>query len=100
MRRTVYFLISLLIYINAQAQEYVDLGLSVNWATYNVGATSVEEVGIPFVVGTTIKWERKNNMTVDYLIGHREDFFWKSRIRCSSVFVGKWVENTYRCRMG
>lgn len=50
------------------------MGLSVNWATYNIGATSVEEVGIPFVVGTTIKWERKNNMTVDYLIGHREDF--------------------------
>ena len=33
--------------------EYVDLGLSVNWATYNVGATKPEEYGDYFAWGET-----------------------------------------------
>lgn len=56
MRRTVYFLISLLIYINAQAQEYVDLGLSVNWAAYNIGAESFDDPGKMYLVGTNIEY--------------------------------------------
>ena len=33
--------------------EYVDLGLSVNWATFNVGATNSEEYGNYFAWGET-----------------------------------------------
>ena len=35
------------------AYEYVDLGLSVNWATFNVGATNPEEYGDYFAWGET-----------------------------------------------
>ena len=33
--------------------EYVDLGLSVKWATCNVGATSPEQAGLYFAWGET-----------------------------------------------
>ena len=36
--------------------EYVDLGLSVKWATMNVGATSPEEYGDYFAWGATVPW--------------------------------------------
>ena len=40
--------------INSHIQyEYVDLGLSVKWATCNVGATSSEEYGLYFAWGET-----------------------------------------------
>ena len=42
--------------------EYVDLGLSVKWATFNVGATSPEDYGDYFVAGDKY----------DYLIGQTE----------------------------
>ena len=38
---------------NANGREYVDLGLSVKWATCNVGATSPEEYGDYFAWGET-----------------------------------------------
>ena len=38
--------------------EYVDLGLSVNWATFNVGATKKEERGDYYAWGET---ESKDN---------------------------------------
>ena len=40
--------------------EFVDLGLSVKWATYNVGATKPEEPGDHFAWGETVE------KTVDY----------------------------------
>lgn len=41
-----------------QGYEYVDLGLSVKWATCNVGAASVEEYGDYFAWGETDAKER------------------------------------------
>ena len=38
---------------NANGREYVDLGLSVKWATCNVGATSPEEYGDYYAWGET-----------------------------------------------
>ncbi len=53
--------------------EYVDLGLSVKWATFNVGATSPEDYGDYFAWGetepketyswATYKWGTSSNMT-------------------------------------
>lgn len=40
--------------------EYVDLGLSVNWATYNVGAEKPEEYGDYFAWGETAPYYVKN----------------------------------------
>ena len=42
---------------NANGREYVDLGLSVKWATCNVGATSPEEYGDYFAWGETMTKE-------------------------------------------
>ena len=39
--------------INANGREYVDLGLSVKWATCNIGATTPEEYGDYFAWGET-----------------------------------------------
>lgn len=39
------------------APEYVDLGLSVKWATFNVGALSPEELGDSFAWGETVPKE-------------------------------------------
>ena len=52
MKKTLFVLIMMLCCIGVNAQqkinghEYVDLGLSVKWATCNFGATSSEEYGI------------------------------------------------------
>ena len=49
-----------------EGHEYVDLGLSVKWATCNVGATSPEEYGDYFAWGETSpkeKYTEKNSLT-------------------------------------
>lgn len=57
MKRFLFFLILAGVYVgDANAQEAVDLGLSVNWATYNVGATAPEEKGGLFICGTKEPW--------------------------------------------
>ena len=43
---------------NAGSHEYVDLGLSVKWATMNVGANSPEDYGYYFAWGETKKKEQ------------------------------------------
>ena len=48
----------------AQAQEYVDLGLSVNWAAYNVGAQSIEELGTQYVAGTIVPLAEANDISL------------------------------------
>jgi len=39
--------------VNPDTHEYVDLGLSVKWATCNIGANSPEEAGLYFAWGET-----------------------------------------------
>ncbi|MBR5323681.1 MAG: hypothetical protein IKV14_02545 [Muribaculaceae bacterium] len=39
--------------VSGKEYEYVDLGLSVKWATYNVGATDIYEAGDKFAWGET-----------------------------------------------
>lgn len=39
--------------------DYVDLGLSVKWATYNVGATCIEEIGEHYAWGETTPYDEK-----------------------------------------
>ena len=36
--------------------EFIDLGLSVNWATCNIGANYVEEHGLYFQWGSTVPY--------------------------------------------
>lgn len=54
MKKILFLLVAATLSLSAKAQEYVDLGLSVYWATYDVGATSPYEDGTIYVAGTTI----------------------------------------------
>lgn len=49
--------------LNTSAQEAVDLGLSVKWASCNVGANSPEELGTRFILGSTKKLDSECNST-------------------------------------
>ena len=55
--------------------EYIDLGLSVNWATCNVGASNPWEVGLYFqwgdIIGYTLNDMLNNAKKFDY---NREDY--------------------------
>lgn len=58
---------------NANGREYVNLGLSVNWATCNVGAESPEEYGDYYAWGETTtkdKYDENNNVT--HKLSHSE----------------------------
>ena len=92
----------------AQAQESVDLGLSVNWAKYNVGATSMEDVGIPYVAGTTIVWEKGKNMSRVDAVQHLVDFSGNSLCDAATANWGdgwrtptlaEWRELFKQCKM-
>ena len=53
-----------------QGREYVDLGLSVKWATCNVGAASAEEYGYYFAWGETDvkeRYDKENCLTLGAL---------------------------------
>lgn len=50
--------------------EYVDLGLSVMWATHNVGANTPEQYGDFFTWGET---KPKNRYTEDDILGTKDD---------------------------
>lgn len=49
-----------------QGHEYVDLGLSVNWATCNIGSNSPEEFGDYFAWGETYTKSCYNEMTYKF----------------------------------
>lgn len=63
----------------ARAQEYVDLGLSVNWAAYNIGAKSIEDVGTRYIMGSITEyptnpsnqWVRQSK---NLIIIHTQDY--------------------------
>ena len=58
---------------SANGHEYVDLGLSVKWATMNVGATSPEDYGDYFAWGETEPKEEYNWETYKWGNGSFED---------------------------
>ena len=57
MKKTFLFLLLIAPMIQTFAQESVDLGLSVKWATCNIGATTKEEPGAIFINGTIKPWD-------------------------------------------
>lgn len=56
---------------NLNGHEAVDLGLSVKWATCNVGANSPEEYGVYFAWGETKEKESYSESTYKYLISSK-----------------------------
>ncbi len=51
--------------MSAQTHNYIDLGLSVKWATCNIGATTPEAAGVFFAWGETTS-KTEENKWVDY----------------------------------
>ncbi|MBQ8493187.1 MAG: hypothetical protein IJ464_02765 [Alistipes sp.] len=52
MKKSILLITTTMATLLVNAQECVDLGLSVNWAAYNIGAISQEQMGQEFVAGT------------------------------------------------
>lgn len=81
--------------IGAKAQEYVDLGLSVNWATHDVGATSPYEAGSIFIVGTAIEAGPKNK-PAKRTLSHQEDISGNPQYDAATANWGpEWRTPTY-----
>ena len=90
----------------AQAQEYVDLGLSVNWAAYNIGAESLDDPGKLYLVGTNIehiqgvKYQKSQvpNFSGDYSGNPQLDMAtqtWGSEWRTPTL--AEWLELINKC---
>ena len=76
----------------AQAQEPVDLGLSVNWAKYNVGANSIEDMGICFMGGQTIEYKDTNKckkQCKDIVMIHIDDYSGNPYYDAATAYWGK-----------
>ncbi len=65
---------------NIEGHDYVDLGLSVKWATCNIGATKPEEYGDYFAWGET---EPKENYET-------ETYLWTSYDAANAQWSGSW----------
>lgn len=88
------FLISVLLFVSVAAaarssrgHEYVDLGLSVRWATCNLGASSPENSGNYYAWGET---EMKDSCTV-WNYRWCEGYYWNGRFTKYGSVDGKMV---------
>lgn len=71
-----------------QGHECVDLGLSVKWATCNVGADSPEDYGDYFAWGETST--KSEFLQETYKWVEKEDWHWKFTKYCTNRDEGKW----------
>jgi len=72
--------------VSAQDKEYVDLGLSVKWATCNVGAAT------PLEVGKNYDWNYKLQQGDDWRIPSNDEM-----IELLSYCTWTWVKNADSC---
>ena len=78
---------------NSIAHDYVDLGLSVKWATTNVGAYSPEAYGDYFAWGETEPYYESGQAHIKGCIwksGKTSGYYWLSYKYCSSEIIN-WV---------
>lgn len=95
MKKILLILVAATLSLSAKAQEYVDLGLSVYWATYDVGATSPYEHGTTFVPGTTTQAPLRVKYGV-YKIDRQEDFSGNAEYDAATATWGQgWRTPTY-----
>lgn len=90
----------------AQAQEYVDLGLSVNWAAYNIGAKSIADAGTLYLVGTNIEYIQGANYKSEQIPNFSGDYSGNPQLDMSTQTWGtewrtptleEWQELMNRC---
>lgn len=106
MKKVYVLFIALTVALSVSAQECVDLGLSVNWASHNIGATSQEDVGTTFVSGTIYEFSPELRAIDITIYDHNEDysgnpqydaatFHWGTLWRTPSY--NEWVEIMTQC---
>lgn len=106
MKRLFFFLIALCSMQGVNAQEAVDLGLSVDWATHDVGAMNPYEMGTTFVSGTIYEFSPELRAKDITIYDHNEDysgnpqydaatFHWGTLWRTPSY--NEWVEIMTQC---
>lgn len=81
----------------AQAQEYVDLGLRVNWAAYNVGAKSMVDTGLGLFLGTKygFRWG-VNPFKEGIMVNHEKDYTGNAEFDAATDAWGAaWRTPTY-----
>lgn len=94
MKKLLFLLVAATLSLSARAQEYVDLGLSVYWATYDVGATSPYEDGTTYITGTTIVSKKVVSGTCK--IDRQEDFSGNAEYDAATATWGQeWRTPTY-----
>lgn len=101
MKRLFAILITCTIFgFNAYAQECVDLGLSVNWATYNVGAKSIEDMGTCFMGGQILEYQDTNKCKKeckDLIMIHVDDYSGNPQYDAATAYWGeKWRTPTLK----
>lgn len=93
MKKILFLLVAATLSLSAKAQEYVDLGLSVYWATHDVGATSPYEKGTTYATGTT---KASSNSTKGVKIDIQEDFSGNAEYDAATATWGQgWRTPTY-----
>lgn len=79
--------------------EYVDLGLSVKWATCNVGANAPEEYGDYFAWGEPetyyIEGYSQDNPCSNWKSGKNEGYYWSSYRWCKGSYNTQTKYNIY-----
>lgn len=95
MKKLLLLLIAATLSLSAKAQEYVDLGLSVNWATCDVGANTPYEAGTIFIVGTAIE-ARSVNFSTKHYMPHQQDISGNPQYDAATANLGsEWRTPTY-----
>lgn len=106
MKKVYVLMIALTVALSVNAQEYIDLGLSVNWASCNLGATSPVDDGVSFVSGTVHEFTPGLSVTDITIYDHNEDysgnplydaatFLWGTLWRTPTY--NEWVELMTQC---
>jgi len=80
---------------NIEGHDYVDLGLSVKWATCNIGATKPEEYGDYFAWGETEPKENYETETYLWTSYDAANAQWRGLWRMPKI--KEWNELIYKC---
>lgn len=97
MKRILLLLVALCSMHVVSAQEAVDLGLSVNWATYNIGASTPEEVGTYFIAETKDVYNPEAVKMKDLILpNHTQEYSGNPLYDAAAAYWGDgWRTPTY-----
>lgn len=96
MKKLFSLIITLCFMQGVSAQEAVDLGLSVDWAAYNIGANNPEECGLFFIGGTKDIYNPQIKIKHLVLPKHTADYSGNPDYDAATAYWGDgWRTPTY-----